>query len=178
MFWRRRTDEFSIIAPLYQQPSDEVEKLRQKLPKSQYPEERPHITLLESVHTPRRVSDKQIYMSLKPALDLILDRETNADTDNYGKSSLIDLMSSKELDNIRGCLMAAVEKEDFIINKTGLSAFHPHVTVRLGVPFTEEVAGEAKQLFPPGKKILFSGWILNRLVINKGRRLFYEVRIR
>jgi hypothetical protein len=105
MVGRNHTNEFSIILHLDKQSSDDIEQIRTVLPDSPYRDDKPHITLVTDILTPRPMADQVLLVTLEPLLQKILRikphalvrRISNISGGHYTTTSAVELSSSAEL---------------------------------------------------------------------------------
>ncbi len=175
------TKEFGICLLPDTVTTQRVLGLRKKLPASPYRDDRPHITLLRGITSPQQFSDVELFHNIKRILNLsnslpliaTAQDVVNISNQFYSASCVILLQSSKLL-NIRRVAAKKLNQNGYSIEKQELKTYTPHITIRLGVPLAGEILTTAQATFI-GNDIIFSKWILFRLIIKDDARKAHEI---
>jgi len=178
----QHTNEFSVILLLDKTSKDKIEDIRTSMPASPYRDDWPHLTLLQGCHTPRSMSDVELYNILCPILNRLLKPKLHATVAGlsnlfggyYKDTSSIILSTSNDLQREHISLLSSLRGSHFKVDRKE-SIYRPHVTIRLGVPMNQGSLQLANELFPEGKSIRFDKWEIYRLISSRGKRQFYKV---
>jgi hypothetical protein len=177
------TSEFSICLTLDHEATQAVDAIRQTLSASPYRDDTPHVTLLRTIKTPVPMSDMELLqdmerlleLSKKPPLAAMVDKLANRFSPLFRMSSLVILHASPELEAYRKSMLRILKANNYSVGLVERLAYFPHISVRLGVPYTEEARALTKQSFPPKNTLTFSKWIILRDVKKDGKYLVKEI---
>lgn len=178
------TSEFSICLTLNHEATEAVEAIRQMLAASPYRDDTPHVTLLRTIKTPKPMSDSELAQDMERLLDLSksLPLTTTVRKPANGVdplfrwfSSRIVLRASPEIKSYRKRILRTLQTNNYSVGILSRLTFFPHVSVRLGVPYTEKAKAMAQQSFSPETKIILGGWVILRDIKKDGKYLVREV---
>jgi len=176
------TSEFSICLTLDRKCTQAVDAIRQTLPASPYRDDIPHVTLLRSIKCPAQVSDRDLLRDMERLLGLsknlpltaTVHKSANRFSPLFRFSSLVLLHASPEMKSYRKNVIRILKASNYSIGRERL-IFLPHISIRLGVPYTKHAKVMTEQSFPTEAKIIFSQWIILRDIQKDGKYLVKEV---
>jgi len=90
-------------------------------------------------------------------------------------SSLVLLYASPEMRIYRKRIIRILRTNNYSVGLVERLLFLPHISVRLGVPYTKEAKNIAQQRFKPKAKLSFAKWIVLRDVKKDGKYLVKEL---
>ncbi len=178
------TSEFSICITLDHKATQAVEAIRRILPASPYRDDTPHITLLRTIKTPSPMSDADLLEDMERLLRLSKNLPLTATVRRPANSldplfrwfsSQVLLRASPEIKSYRKHILRTLQANNYSVGIVSRLTFFPHISVRLGVPYTKKARTLAEQSFSPGTKLTFNGWIILRDVKKDGKYLVREV---
>jgi len=177
------TSEFSICLTLDPKTTQAVEAIRQTLPPSPYRDDTPHVTLLRTIKCPFRMSDTDLLQDVERLLELsknlplttTVHKPANIFSPLFKVSSQVQLNASPEMKSYRKHIMKTLKANKYSIGLFEHLAFLPHISVRLGVPYTKQARLMTEQSFVPETKITFSKWIILRNIEKDGKYLVKEI---
>lgn len=180
------TSEFSICLTLDHKATQAVEAIRQSLPASPYRDDTPHVTLLRTIKTPSPMSDPKLLADMERLLgvskNLPLTATVHRPANQFDPlfrwfSSQVVLQASPEIKAYRNHVLRTLRANHYSVGLVSRLIFFPHISVRLGVPFTEEAKAMAEQRFSPQTELTFNGWMILRDVKRDGEYLVKEIAI-
>jgi hypothetical protein len=177
------TSEFSICLVLDPKATQAVEAIRQTLPVSPYRNDTPHLTLLRTIKAPSQVSDKDLLQYMEQLLEVsknlpltaTVQKPANVFSPLFRTSSQIQLRASPEMKSYRKHIMRTLKANNYSVGLFEHLAFLPHISVRLGVPYTESARAMTEQNFCPETKLTFNNWIILRDIKKDGKYLVKEI---
>ena len=178
------TSKFSICLLLDRTSAQAVDTIRQTLPASPYRDDTPHVTLLRTIKTPSPMSDKDLLDDMERILGLskrlpltttVRRPATSLDPVFRWFSSQVLLSVSPEIQSCRKHMLLTLRANNYSVGLVSRLTFFPHISVRLGVPYTEKARGIAAQSFSPGTNLTFSKWIILRDIKKDGKYLVKEI---
>lgn len=181
---RGLTSEFSICLTPDQKSTQAIEAIRKALPPSPYRDDTPHITLLRTIKTPSPMSDEDLLKNIERVLELSRDLPLTATVRKPANSidplfrwfsSQLIIQASPELEACRERILRTLQASNYSVGLVSRLTFFPHISVRLGVPYTDEARALAEQAFAPGTKLTFNKWIILRDIKKDGRYLVKEI---
>jgi len=177
------TSSFSICLTLDNETTQAVEAIRQTLPPSPYRDDTPHITLLRTIKTPSPMSDADLLQDMERLLELsknlpltaTVDKLANRYSPLFSVSSLVILRASPELKTYRKNVLKILRANNHSVGIIERLGFLPHISVRLGVPYTEKAKAMTAQSFSSATELTFSKWIILRDIKKDGKYLVKEI---
>jgi 2'-5' RNA ligase len=177
------TSEFSICLVLDPEATQAVEAIRQTLTPSPYRDDTPHVTLLRTIKCPSQMNDTDLLQDMERLLEIsknlplttTVHKSANIFSPLFRVSSQIQLYASPELKSYRKHIMRILKANNYSVGLFEHLAFLPHISVRLGVPYTEQARLMTEQSFVPETKITFSKWIILRDIKKDGKYLVKEI---
>ena len=178
------TSEFSICLTPDHAATQAVEAIRKTLPPSPYRDDTPHITILRTIKTPLPMSDKDLLEDMRQLLELSKDLPLSATVRKPANSfeplfrwfsSQLIIHHSPEIELCRKHILRILQASNYSVGIVSRLTFFPHISVRLGVPYTEEARVIAERNFAPGTKLTFNKWIILRDMKKDGRYLVREI---
>ena len=180
------TSKFSICLKLDNEATQAVNAIRKTLPASPYRDDTPHITLLRTIKTPSPMSDTDLSQDMERLLGLSKDLPLTANVRKPANSfdplfrwfsSQVLLHTSPEIKSFRKRILRILQANNYSVGIVSRLTFFPHISVRLGVPYTEKAKAMAKRSFSPETKLTFNGWIILRDIKKDGKYLVREIGI-
>ena len=177
------TSEFSICLTLDRKATQAVDAIRQTLPPSPYRDDTPHVTLLRTIKCPSQMSDADLLHDMEKLLELSKNlpltatahKPANIFSPLFRVSSQVQLHASPEMKSYRKHIMRILRANNYSVGLFEHFAFLPHISVRLGVPYTKQARLMTEQSFVPETKITFSKWIILRDIKKDGKYLVKEI---
>lgn len=178
------TSQFSICLKLDDEAAQAVQAIRQLLPPSPYRDDTPHITLLRTIKTPRPMSDEDLLKDmerlLEPSKALPLTAAVRMPANSFDPlfrwfSSQLIVTASPEIKQYRKHILSTLQANNYSVGVVSCLTFFPHISVRLGVPYTPEAKAVAQQSFAPSTKLTFTTWTILRDIKKDGKYLVREV---
>lgn len=178
------TSEFSICLLPDPQTAQTVEVIRETLPASPYRDDTPHVTLLRAIRTPSQMSDTDLLQDMERLLELskslpltaTVRKPANRFSPLFGVSSLVLLQASPATKSYRKNIARILKANNYSVGRLECLAFYPHVSIRLGVPYTKHAKAMTERSFSPGTKLAFNKWIILRDIKKDGKYLVKEIR--
>jgi hypothetical protein len=102
-------------------------------------------------------------------------KPANRSNSLYRPSSLLLLHASPEMKAYRKNIMKILKENGYSISFLETKLFMPHITVRLGVPYSKSTKTMIQQSFEVGKDISLSKWVIFRIIKKDGKRLVKEI---
>ena len=179
------TSEFSICLLLDHKSTQAVEEIRQTLPASPYRDDTPHVTLFRTIKSPSHMSDAALLQDIESFLKLSKNLPLTATVHKPGNrfsplfrtSSLILLHPSPQMKACRKNILRILKANGYSIGWFERLAFLPHISIRLGVPYTKRARAMTEQSFNPKAKLMFSSWIILRDIKKDGKYLVKEIAV-
>jgi hypothetical protein len=177
------TSEFSICLTLDSKAEQTVDAIRQVLPTSPYRDDTPHITLLRTIKTPSPTSDTDLLRAMEQLLELsknlpltaTVHKSANRFSPLFRVSSLVILRASPEMRSYRKNMLRTLRANNYSVGIVERLAFFPHISVRLGVPYSKQAKTMTDQSFVAESEITFSRWVLLRDIKKDGKYLVKEI---
>jgi hypothetical protein len=177
------TNEFSICLMLDPNAKQTIEAIRQSLPAPPLRDDSPHITLLRTIKCPSRMSDKDLLRDMERLLELTknlplsatVHKTANLFSPLFGVSSTVQLHASPELKNYHKQVKKILMANNYSVGVFARLVFMPHISVRLGVPYTKQAKEVAEKSFPTGAKLTFTTWAIFRDIKRDGKYLVKEI---
>lgn len=177
------TRTFSVCLSLNPEVRKTVDDIRQMLPASPYRDDTPHMTLLRTIKSPSRINDADLLRDMKRILEVsknlpltaVIQKPANRFSPLFGLSSLVVLTASPEMKAYRKNVIDTLRANNYSVGLVERLSFLPHITVRLGVPFTRKARATAAQGFRAGNRLNFDTWIILRDIKKDGKYLVREV---
>ncbi len=177
------TSEFSICLALDPKTTQAVHAIRETLPASPYRDDTPHVTLLRTIKCPSQTGDTDLLQDMERLLELsknlpltaTVQKPANIFSPLFRVSSQVQLHASPELKSYRKHIMRILKGNHYSIGLFEHLAFLPHISIRLGVPYTKQARLMTEQSFIPETKIIFSKWIILRDIKKDGKYLVKEI---
>lgn len=177
------TSEFSICLTLDHKAAQAVDAIRRTLPASPYRDDTPHVTLLRTIKTPSLVGDSDLLQDMERLLGLSktlpLTATVHALANRFSPlfriSCLVILHISPEMKSYRKNVIKILQANNYSIGLFERLAFLPHISIRLGVPYTEKARAMTEQSFSPETKLTFNSWIVLRDIKKDGKYLVKEI---
>ncbi len=178
------TSEFSICLTLDHEARQAVETIRQTLPASPYRDDTPHLTLLRTIKTPTPMSNVDLVQDMERLLGLSKELPFTATVHKPANSldplfrwfsSQVLINASPEIKSYRKRMLGTLQANNYSVGLVSRLTFFPHISVRLGVPYTEAAKALAKRSFSPETKLTFNGWIILRDIKKDGKYLVKEI---
>lgn len=176
-------DVFSICLALDTKTTQTVQDIRQTMPASPYRDDTPHVTLLWPIKCPSHMSDKDLLRAMEQLLDLskqlplsaIVYRPANGLSLLFGFSSIVLLRASPEMKAYRRHIRKVLQANKYSIGLFGYLAYVPHISIRLGIPYTKHSKRLTKQSFTRRTELTFNKWIILRGARKDGKYLVREI---
>jgi len=177
------TSEFSICLLLDAEATRAVEDICQTLPASPYRDDTPHITLLRAIKSPSIASDEALLQEMEKLLELSKNLPLSATVHKSANrfsplfrwsSSLVLLHPSPEMRAYHKKIIGILQANNYPVSLERL-LFLPHISIRLGIPYTERAKAMTEESFSAGSKLTFSTWIILRDIKKNGTYLVKEV---
>jgi len=89
-------------------------------------------------------------------------------------SSVVSLRPSPEMRTYRKNIIRTLRANNYSVSFERL-VFLPHISIRLGVPYTKDAKAMTERSFDPGAKLTFSKWIILRDIKKDGKYLVKEI---
>lgn len=177
------TREFSICLLPDPKLMHAVEAIRRTLPPSPYRDDTPHATLLRTIKCPSQMSDADLLQDMERLLELsknlpltaTIHKPANIFSPLFRVSSQVQLRTSSEMKAYRKHVMRVLKDNNYSVGLFEHLAFLPHISIRLGVPYTKQARLMTEQSFVPETKITFSQWIILRDIKKDGKYLVKEI---
>jgi hypothetical protein len=177
------TSEFSICLTLDNKTTQAVGAIRQTLPASPYRDDTPHLTLLRTIKTPSPMSDTDLLQDMERLLGLSKNLPLTATVHKpatrfsplFRFSSLVLLHASPEMKSYRKAIAKILQANNYSIGVFERLAFLPHISIRLGVPYTKKAKAMTERSFSPETKLTFKSWIVLRDIKKDGKYLVKEI---
>jgi hypothetical protein len=178
------TSEFSICLKLDPKATQDVDAIRQALPASPYRDDTPHVTLFRTIKTPVPMSHTDLLQDMERLLALSKNLPLTATVHKPANgldylfrwfSSRILLHVSPEIKSYRKHILRTLRANNYSVGIISRLTFFPHISVRLGVPYTKKAKTMAERSFGPGTKLTFNTWIILRDIKKDGKYLVKEV---
>jgi len=178
------TSEFSLCLTLDHKTTQAVDAIRQTLPASPYRDDTPHVTLLRTIKTPSPMSDTDLLTDMERLLGLSKNLPLTATIHKPANgldplfrwfSSRILLYVSPEMKSYRKHILRILRANNYSVGIVSRLTFFPHISVRLGVPYTEHAKTMAERIFSPETKLTFNEWIILRDIKKDGKYLVKEI---
>ncbi|HSW91709.1 MAG TPA: 2'-5' RNA ligase family protein [Candidatus Saccharimonadales bacterium] len=179
------TNQFSVCLTLDPKAEQAVGAIRETLSASPYRDDTPHITLLRTIKTPTPMSDTDLAQDMERLLGLsktlpltaAVHKPANRFSPLFRTSSLIILHASPEMKSYRKHILKILKANNYSVSWYERIVFFPHISIRLGVSYTEEAKAMAAQSFRPGTKLTFNRWIILRDIKKDGQYLVKEIKV-
>jgi len=179
------TSEFSICLALDSKTTQAVNAIRQVLPASPYRDDTPHVTLLRAIKCPSQMSDADLLQGMERLLEIsknlpltaAVHKPANRFSPLFRFSSLVLLHASPEMKAYRKQVMKTMKANNYSVSLFERLAFLPHISIRLGVPYTEHAKAMTERSFTPRSKVAFNKWIILRDIKQDGKYLVKEITI-
>jgi 2'-5' RNA ligase len=177
------TSVFSLCFTLDPTATQAVNAIRQTLPASPYRDDTPHITLLRTIKCPTQMSDVDLLGDMERLLGLsehlpftaTVHKSVNSFSPLFRISSLVILRASPEMKAYRKHVMRVLKANNYSIGLFERLAFLPHISVRLGVPFSKKAKKMTEQSFVAESKLTFKNWMILRDIKRDGKYLVKEI---
>jgi hypothetical protein len=177
------TSKFSICFPLDHKATRAVGAIRQTLPASPYRDDTPHVTLLRAIKSSSQMDDIDLLRDMERLLELsknlpltaAVHKSANRFSPLFCFSSLVLLHASPEMKSYRKHVLKILKANGYSFSLYERMLFFPHISIRLGVPYTEHAKVMTEQSFSPGAKLTFDRWIILRDVKKDGKYLVKEI---
>jgi hypothetical protein len=179
------TSEFSICLTLSPETTSAVNAVRESMAASPYRDDTPHITLLRTIKCPRQMSDADLLQDIERILELSknlpftarVKKLANVFSPLFRTSSLINLTASSEMKSYRKHVLKTLKANNYSVGIVEHIAYLPHISVRLGVPYTAKTKQMTERSFPNGTELNFENWIILRDIKRDGKYLVKEISI-
>ena len=177
------TNEFSLCLIPDTVTTESILAARKELPPSPYRDDVPHITLLKMIKTATPLSDDELLRAMDTLLELSKNmplhasvyKPANRSNMLYSLSSLLLLQASPAMKAYRKNIIKILRRNGYTVGFAETRLFMPHITVRLGVPYSRPVKALIKQRFAQETTIRFNRWVIFRIVYKDGKRLVKEL---
>ena len=177
------TSTFSICLTPDPKITEAIQAIRQVLPTSPYRDDTPHITLLRTIKTPSPMSDAEVLQDMERLLELSKNLPLTATVHKpatrfsplFRFSSLVILRASPDMKLYRKSIKRILKANKYPVGIVERLTFLPHISIRLGVPYTKRTKAMAEQNFSAESKIAFSGWVILRDIKKDGKYLVKEI---
>lgn len=178
------TSKFSICLKLDNEALKTIDAIRETLPPSPYRDDSPHLTLVRTIGTPSLMNDGELLEAMERLLELSKELPLSATIRKPANSidplfrwfsSQIILDATPEIRSSRNRILQTLKTNQYSIGLVSRLTFFPHISIRLGVPYTDEARVIAKQSFAPGTKLTFDKWIILRDIKKSGKYLVREL---
>ncbi len=179
------TSEFSICLLPDRQSTKSIEAIRETLPPTPYRDDTPHVTLLRTIKTPTQMSDMDLLQDMERLLKVsknlpltaTIQRPANIFSPLFRVSSQVQLRASSEMKAYRKHILRTLKANNYSVGLFEHLAFLPHISVRLGIPYTKQARLMTDQSFRPETNLTFSKWIILRDIKKDGKYLVKEIAI-
>jgi len=121
--------------------------------------------------------EKCLELSKNLPLTATVHKSANRFSPLFRVSSLVLLHASPEMKTYRKNIMRSLKANSYSVGWLERIAFFPHISIRLGVPYTEQAKAMTEQSFVPGSRLTFSKWIILRDIKKDGKYLVKEIAI-
>ena len=177
------TSEFSICLTLGNKTTQDVDAIRHAMPASPYRDDTPHVTLLRTIKTSSPMSDAALLQDIERLLEIsqnvsftvTVHKPVNRFSPLFGVSSLVLLYASREMKSYRKNMIKILRAHNYSVGLVERLAFLPHISVRLGVPYTERTKAMAERSLSPRSNLTLSSWIVLRDIKKDGKYLVKEI---
>lgn len=178
------TSEFSICFTLDPKRAQAVHAIREILPPSPYRDDTPHVTLLRTIKTPTPMSDADLLKDMERLLGLSkslpLSATVHKTADGFDPlfrwfSSRVLVHASPEIKAYRKHMLQILRANNYSVGIVSRLTFFPHISVRLGVRYTEKARAMTERSFSPKTKLTFNKWIILRDMKKDGKYLVKEI---
>jgi hypothetical protein len=178
------TSEFSICLKLDDEATKAVDAIRKALPPSPYRDDTPHLTLVRTIKTPSPMSDNDLLEDMERLLELSKGLPISATVRKPANSfdplfrwfsSQLIIDTSLEIASYRKHILRTLHASNYSVGIVSRLTFFPHISVRLGIPYTEEARAIAEGSFAPGTKLTFNKWTIMRDIKKNGKYLIKEI---
>jgi hypothetical protein len=179
------TSSFSICLTLDDKTTQAIDTIRRTLPASPYRDDTPHVTLLRTIKTPSLMSDTDLLQNMEQLLGLsknlpltaTVHKSANKFSPLFRISSLILLNASPEMKSYRKNVLKILRANNYSVGVVEGLLSLPHISVRLGVPYTKKAKAMTERSFSPGTKLTFNKWIILRDIKKNGKYFVKEIAI-
>ncbi len=176
------TSTFSICLALDDKTTRAVEDIRRTLPASPYRDDTPHVTLLRSIKTPSVMSDTELLQGIERLVELskhlplsaTMNKSANRFSPLFRTSSLVLLHPSPEMKQYHKSVIKTLRANNYSVSLERF-VFSPHISIRLGVPFTEQARVMVEKSFVLGAELTFNRWMILRDIKKDGKNLVREI---
>jgi hypothetical protein len=176
------TSEFAICFLLDRKSTQAVEAIRRTLPASPYRDDTPHVTLLRT-RSPALMSDSDLLRDMERLLELsgnlpltaVVHKPANRFSPLFRVSSLVLLHASPQMRSYRKRVMRTLKANNYSIGWFERLLSLPHISIRLGVPYTKQAEAMTEHNFKPGAQLTFSTWVILRDIKKDGKYLVKEI---
>jgi hypothetical protein len=177
------TTEFSICLIPDIKTTQSIINIRQSLPSSPFRDDTPHMTLLRLIRSKLPMSDNELLKDIDKLLSLSKNlpltatarRPANGFSPLYKLSSGFLIRVSPEMKAFRKRAIRVLKQNGYSIGFIGKELFLPHITVRLGIPFTKSTKVMIKHRFEVEENITFSKWSVLKVINKDNNRLMKEL---
>ena len=177
------TSKFNICLTLDHKTTQAINAIRQALSVSPYRDDTPHVTLMRAIKSPSLVSDMDLLQDMERLLGLsknlpltaIIHKPANRFSPLYRTSSLVLLHASPEMKSYRKNVLKTLKMNKYSVDRIEHLAFYPHISIRYGVPYTENAKAITEQSLVPGIKLVFNKWVILRDIHKDGKYLVKEI---
>lgn len=177
------TREFSICLLPDPEITQAVENIRKSLPPSPHRDDTPHVTLLRTIRCPSEMNDEDLIRDMERLLELsknigltaTVRKPHNIYSPLFGVSSQVQLQASPEMKAYRKHVMNSLKANNYAIGVFERIAFLPHMSIRLGVPYTKQARLLTEQSFTVGTQLTFNKWIILRDIKKDGKYLVTQI---
>lgn len=177
------TSKFSICLTLDHKATQAVDAIRQTLPASPYRDDTPHVTLLRTIKTPSPMSDTDLLQDMERLLGLSKHLPLTATVYKLASrfsplfrvSSLVLLHASPEMKAYRKNVQRILRANNYSVGLFERLVFLPHISVRLGVPYTDKAKALTERSFGAETKLTCNKWIILRDIKKDGKYLVKEI---
>lgn len=121
--------------------------------------------------------ERILELSKNLPLTATVDKLANRFSPLFRMSSLVMLQASPELEAYRRSMLKTLKANKYSVGLVERLAYFPHISVRLGVPYSEQARALAEQSFPAKSTLTFSKWIILRDIKKDGKYLVKEIAI-
>ena len=179
------TSQFSICLALDPKTTQAVHTIRRTLSASPYRDDTPHVTLLRTIKCPSQMNDTDLLQDMERLLGLSKNLPLAATVHKpatrfsplFRFSSQVQLYASPEMKSYRKQIMRILKANHYSIGLFEHLAFLPHISIRLGVPYTDPAKAMAERSFSPKTKLTFDTWIILRDIKKDGKYLVKEIAV-
>ncbi len=179
------TSEFSICLLLDHKDTQAVDAIRQILPASPYRDDTPHVTLLRTIKTPTPMSDTDLLKDMDRLLKLsknlpltaTVHKLANRFSPLFRTSSLVLLHASPKIKAYRKQVLKILKANNYSVGLFERLFFLPHISIRLGVPYSERAKAMTKQYFKPQTNLTFNKWVILRDIKKDGKYLVKQIQL-